>query len=281
MWRISSSLVLISFWLVGCATFLTRQSDYIHMDQKAALKGFKKIYLSAPPFILTAFQRIKAPSDIMVIYIEGDGYAWASRNQPSDDPTPKHPLSFDLASQDPSPIVVYLARPGQFEAGGRPTVDQSYWTNEIYSEEVIQANMRAIDSLKQSLGVTKISLVGFSGGAAVAVLVASRRKDIVALRTVAGNLDPDAFSRLHHVSPYKGSLDPLDIALTIGPIPQLHFVGDRDTIVPKSIVGAFLDKEGDTSHESLIIVKGEDHLKGWAKHWQELLNVPLWIKYHR
>jgi pimeloyl-ACP methyl ester carboxylesterase len=278
MSRIGSSLIIAVFLLSGCASFLTRQSDYIWMDRKAALKGFKKIYLSVPPFILTAFQRINAASDVMVVYIEGDGYAWTSRTQPSDDPTPKHPLAFELSAQDPSAKVVYLARPGQFEAGGSPGVDQSYWTGKIYGEDVIRSANTALDSLKKSLGVSKISLVGYSGGAAVAVLVAARRDDIIALRTVAGNLAPNIFVRLHHVSPFNGSLDPLAVASSVKSIPQLHFVGDRDTIVPKSIASAFLDQEGDLDHKSLIEVRGAKHLDGWARRWNELLNKPLWVK---
>lgn len=278
MWRISSRLVIVLFLLSGCATLLTRQSDYTRMDQQAVLKGFKKTYLPASPFILTAYQKIEGPSDVMVVYIEGDGYAWASRTQPSADPTPKHPLAFDLASQDPSLNVIYLARPGQFEQGGCPTIDRAYWMNKRYSQEVIQATNIAIDTLKQSLGVRKVSLVGYSGGAAVAVLVAATRNDVIALRTIAGNLAPDIFARMHHVSPLNGSLDPLTAAASIGSIAQLHFVGGRDTIVPKSIICAFLDQEGDIHHESLVEVDDADHGGGWNKHWNELLNKPLWVR---
>ena len=239
------------------------------------LEGFQRSYLSAPPFILTSFQKVRAPSDTMVIYIEGDGYAWASRTVPSDDPTPRHPLAFDLATQDPSGIVVYLARPGQFDANGRPLISRDYWTGKRYSEEVIQATSTAIDSLKKSLGVTKVSLVGYSGGAAVAVLVAARRSDVVALRTVAGNLASDVFAQRHHVSPLKGSLDPVAVASLIRKVPQLHFVGDRDTIVPKSIAETFLEKEGYPGYKSLIEVKGADHLNGWFREWKNLLRRPL------
>lgn len=275
MWRISSSLIIMFFFLAGCATFLTRKSDYIRMDQKAASKGFKRIYLSVPPFILTAYQKVDAPSEVMTVYIEGDGYAWASRTEPSDDPTPKHLLVFDLASEDPSPDVVYLARPGQFEESGSPTADQAYWTGKRYSQEVIESTSAALDSLKRSSGVTKFSLVGYSGGAAVAVLVAARRNDVIALRTVAGNIASDIFVRLHHLSPLAGSLDPLDVALSIRSIPQLHFVGGKDRIVPRAIACAFLDQEGDTAHESLVEVDGAGHMDGWAQQWRELLSKPL------
>ncbi|MBF0594768.1 MAG: alpha/beta hydrolase [Candidatus Omnitrophica bacterium] len=245
------------------------------MDHKAVLEGFQKTYLSAPPFILTSFQKIKSPSDTLVVYIEGDGYAWASRTEPSDDPTPKHPLAFDLATQDPSAIVVYLARPGQFDAGGKPIISRDYWTRKRYSEEVIQATGIAIDSLKKSLGVSKVSLVGYSGGAAVAVLVAARRTDVVALRTVAGNLAPDVFAQLHHVSPLKGSLDPLSVASSIRAIPQVHFVGERDMVVSRSIVETFLKELGDPGHKRLVVVEDADHLDGWVRQWESLLKKPL------
>ena len=275
MWRISSSLILMLLLCSGCATLLTRQSDYLRMDQQAALEGFQKIYFSAPPFVLTAYQRIKAKSDLMVVYIEGDGFAWVSRTEPSLDPTPKHPLAFQLACQDPSPNVIYLARPGQFEAGGTPSINQSYWTQKRFSPEVIQATSLALDTLKRTLGSAKISLVGYSGGAVVAVLVAAQRDDVIALRTVAGNLDPDLFTSLHHVSPLTGSLDPLAVASSIRSMAQLHFVGERDTTVPKAIATAFLDQEGDVRHASLIVVSGASHLERWVERWRELLKKPL------
>ncbi len=253
--------------LTGCATVEMPVVSRDDMFQAAVREGFKKQYLFAPPFVLTAYHKSAGASDTLVVYIEGDGYAWSSRTMPSDDPTPRHPLAFFLASEDQSPHVLYLARPGQFLADASPQVDQAYWTSKRYSEEVIQSTNAAIDQVKLSSGAGKVSLVGYSGGAAVAVLVAARRNDVIALRTVAGNLAPEVFTRLHHLSPLTGSLDPMAVALAVKGIPQRHFIGRRDAVVTRAVTEAFLDAEGDDSRQSLTEVDGADHLNGWAERW--------------
>ncbi len=259
--------------LAGCATVGVPVVSRDDMVQTAVREGFRKITLSAPPFVLTAYHKFSGSSDTLVVYIEGDGYAWASRTMPSDDPTPKHPLAFFLASEDQSPNVLYLARPGQFLASASPQVDQAYWTSKRYSEEVIQSTNAAIDQVKLSSGAGKVSLVGYSGGAAVAVLVAARRNDVVALRTVAGNLAPEVFARKHHLSPLSGSLDPVAVAQAVKGIPQRHFIGRRDTVVTKTVTEAFLDAEGDVSRLSLTEVDGADHSNGWAERWGALIKL--------
>jgi len=281
MWRTRSKtiLFLVGFLaataVTGCATVQTQVASRDAMFQTADGQGFTKKYLSAPPFVLTSYHKVSAPSDTVVVYIEGDGFAWASRTCPSDDPTPKHPLAFFLASKDQSPNVLYLARPGQFPHAGGPQVDRSYWTSKRYSEEVVQSTNAAIDQVKLSSGAKKISLVGYSGGAAVAVLVAGRRSDVVALRTVAGNLAPEVFSTVHHLSPLSGSLDPVAVAAAVNEIPQHHFIGSNDTIVTKEVTDAFLDAEGDRSRQRLTTVAGADHTNGWVERWRNLLVVPL------
>ncbi|MBF0478010.1 MAG: alpha/beta hydrolase [Candidatus Omnitrophica bacterium] len=262
IWTVVIMAVIV---LTGCAS----------IETQAVRERFIKQTLYAPPFYLTAYHKLSGSSDTLVVYIEGDGYAWVSRIVPSDDPTPRHPLAFFLATQDKSPNVLYLARPGQFLAAGAPAVDQAYWTSKRYSEEVIQSMNSAINEIKRSSGANKISLIGYSGGAAVAVLVAALRNDVTALRTVAGNLAPDVFSQEHHLSQLFGSLNPVTVAPTINAIPQRHFVGQKDRIVTKQVTEAFLDAEGDDSRQTMTEVYGADHTHGWKEHWQKLLLIPL------
>jgi hypothetical protein len=281
MWSTSSKILkftagfMVTAVLTGCATIETQKIGRDEMFQTAVREGFKKQYLSAPPFVLTAYHKRSGASDTLVVYIEGDGYAWVSRTMLSDDPTPKHPLAFFLASEDRSPNVLYLARPGQFLVVGSPQVDQVYWTSKRYSEEVIQSTNAAIDQIKRSSGASKVSMIGYSGGAAVAVLVAARRNDVVALRTVAGNLAPEVFNREHHLSPLSGSLNPVAVAPAVQGISQRHFIGREDVIVTKAVTEAFLDAEGDVSHKSITEVDGADHLNGWAGRWNEFLAMSL------
>jgi len=107
------------------------------------------------------------------------------------------------------------------------------------------------------------------------VLVAAGRSDVVGVRTVAGNLDPKELSKYHRVSQLDGSKDPIDAAGKVAHIPQRHFVGSRDKIVPPSIAESFVRMEGDKGYARITVVDGVSHNHGWQKRWRELLLMPL------
>ena len=210
------------------------------------------------------------------MYFEGDGRAWLSKNVLSNDPTPAHPLALELASLDPSSNVVYLARPCQYDGSAfQEPCDASYWSNKRYSEEVIASTNEAVDALVKEAGASGVHLVGYSGGGAVAVLVAARRTDVVSLKTVAGNLDPAAVKVYHEVSPLEGSLDPLGVASKISKIPQRHYIGERDDVVPSSIVQNFSRASGNDRCIKVTRVPGATHQVGWAERWEDLLKLPV------
>ena len=249
-------------------------------QKRACQAGFDKEYVKAGIFTLTTYQRLKAPSEKIRIYIEGDGRAWETRGRLSDDPTPSNPVALVLATADPSDTAVYIARPGQFPAPDSAECDPTYWSTRRFAPEVVEAFDKAIDILKKKAGAKNVELVGYSGGGAIAVLVAARRSDIVALRTVAGNLDPKALCDYHKVSQLDGSMDPLDVAQKVANIPQRHFVSAGDSVIPISITGSFAEKIGDQRHESITIVEGTNHTAGWQKAWPSLINTPLYKKDH-
>ena len=56
-------------------------------------------------------------------------------------------------------------------------------------DKVVRVSKQAIDTLKQQFQSEEIVLVGYSGGGAIAALVAARRADVADLISVAGNLD--------------------------------------------------------------------------------------------
>jgi hypothetical protein len=92
----------------------------------------------------------------------------------------------------------------------------------------------------------KIHLVGYSGGAAVAALIAESRGDIASLRTIAGNLDTEAANRYHGVSFMPESLNPISKASRLALLPQGHFVCDGDRIIPPLITEGFAKAMGNS-----------------------------------
>lgn len=268
-----SSLCL--FLATGCATFLPQNGRYEAADRVACTAGLKKSYIKTASFTLTAYVRFAGQNDPLHIYIEGDGKAWHSRTWLSDDPTPKTPLVLKMAALDPALNVAYLARPGQYAAAGSPACDAAYWSEKRFAGEVVEAINEAIDFLRDRSRTKEIHLVGYSGGAAIAVLIAALRKDVASLRTVAGNLDPEEVNRIHNVSPLKDSLKPTDVAEKLRKIPQRHFVGSQDAVVPPWIAESFLRRTGRQDFREITVVEGASHARGWSERWKTLLAMPL------
>ncbi|MFH1982330.1 MAG: hypothetical protein ABIL58_10815 [Pseudomonadota bacterium] len=134
----------------------------------------------------------------------------------------------------------------------------------------------AVELLRQKAKASKIHLIGYSGGAAVAVLVAARREDVIGVRTIAGNLDHETLNEYHRVDVLDGSLNPIDYSPEIGHIPMRHFIGTKDRIVPVFIVQSFARRTGDLSCRSVTEVAEATHSEGWREKWDELLRAPLW-----
>lgn len=258
----------------GCVSVGSPGSRYEAADRVAATGGLTKTYIQTKDFTLTAYGRISRPGEDITVYIEGDGSAWLSPTLLSGDPTPARPLVLQMAASDPAGNVAYLARPGQYGAGFSPGCDALYWSDRRFSPEVVEAMNGAIDRLCAASRSRKIDLVGYSGGAAIAVLVAARRGDFTSLRTVAGNLDTEAVNRHHGVSPLAGSLNPIDEAGRLGRLPQRHFAGAKDTVIPPFVARSFLKQAGDPDGRRLVILEDVSHSRGWLERWGEILTIP-------
>lgn len=236
----------------------------------ASENGFESYYIDTDDFSLASFVRFKKVGEPLTVYIEGDGYGF-SRNGISVDPSPRSSTVMELAALDPHDNVAYLARPCQYSPGDLATVcDSKYWSYARYSEPVVNSLNQAIAKLKRRIKAREINLIGYSGGGALAILIASRRHDISSIRTVAGNLDLKAMDQHHHTPPLHESLDPLSFASSVQHIPQLHFVGADDKIVPKQVAFNFA-KAAKLPNNSVIILPKVTHNKGWNKRWLQLL----------
>lgn len=235
--------------------------------QLITARGWTETSITTPTFNLHAFHPAHIdPTDTLYIYIEGDGRAWVSRNRASSDPTPSNPLAFELAYNSREPAV-YLARPCQYTAGNDPLCgDKKWWTSYRFAPEVISATNQAVDKIKQMYNANQVVLVGYSGGGAVAALTAAKRDDIAELITIAGNLDTEAWTNLHKVSALTGSLNPADQWHALQNIPQRHFVGSNDEIVPPSIAHSYAAHFPPDKRPKIITMDGYDHACCWTKN---------------
>lgn len=261
---------LLTLLIAGCVTAPvdTRRS----LAQGIAAQGaLQKTVIQTHGFDLTVFSKFTHAAAPAIAYIEGDGLAWRSRRAPSGDPTPTNPVALRLAQADDAPNVIYLARPCQYTRG--PACDKAYWTGKRFAPEVIAAMNSALDNILGRNNARGVRLVGFSGGGTLAALLAARRDDIIDLRTVAGNLDIEAHSRLHGLSPLHGSLNPAHDAARLRVIPQHHFTGADDKIVPLAIYQSYARALGDAPCLRHSVIAGASHEKGWDEKWARLQGI--------
>ncbi len=264
-------LTVICWCLTGCAGELLEDGRAKAL-RLASEAGFSPAKIDAGPFVLYSYVKgRRGASQRMVMYIEGDGRTWQNRYVPAPDPTPRNPIALEMAIRDPAPLVVYLARPCQYVRDlDRRACHPRYWTRDRYAEEVLEATERAIDHYLTILGATEIELIGYSGGGAIAALVAARRTDIVALTTVVAPLDHAAWTSHHDVSPMTGSLNPVDFADKLQAIPQLHLVGGDDSIVPSLVARAYQARSTGATRMRVVPIEDYDHICCWARDWRKL-----------
>jgi hypothetical protein len=263
-------------FLTACAANSSIETRHDTAASIGASAGMTERVLPAGVFNLTSWERVQQPGAAADIYIEGDGLAWVSRYRASMNPTPPDPLALHLAAEDKSRNVIYIARPCQYTGwNGDGACPDLYWTTGTAAPEVIAAYAQALSDIKARDHITGFNIIGYSGGAAIAVLVAAKRSDVLSIRTVAGNTDYAAFTAVHEVSPIKDSIDPVTVAAADSHIPQQHFIGEKDKTVPRDVFDGWKQASGTTACVHATIVPDNTHEKGWAEKWPELLNTPI------
>ncbi len=265
---------LLSAFALGCLLLSGCASTSVQERRQAAAAvaqqaGWQRLELDAGAFVLAAFAPAGlAQAGALTVYIEGDGAAWVDGGTPSFDPTPRNPLALRLAMADTRGQAVYLARPCQYVEGqSRRQCAAHYWTAGRFAPEVIDASDRALDQLKARYGAERLELVGYSGGGAVAALLAARRRDVARLVTVAGNLDTRAWTSALGVSPLSGSLNPADAWRALSTVPQRHYVGAKDRVMPPDIAASYAAHFPADRKPEIVAVPGYDHRCCWVETW--------------
>jgi hypothetical protein len=245
----------------------------VDSDKLAAAHGWQRVDFDAGRFLLRGYQNLSRPGGgDVAIYIESDGLSWIDRHTLSDDPTPLDTAVLELALADPSANRAYVGRPCQFLAErALRACSPVYWSSGRFAPEVVASVDAAVEEVKRRSGAERVRLFGYSGGAAIAALVAARRSDVAQMVTVAGVLDHARWTTDDGVSPLSRSLNPADEAQRLQSIPQVHFVGAKDEAVPPAVVESYLARMTDRSRTTLVRVPGYRHECCWTENWRELL----------
>lgn len=267
------SLMAMSLMSCQSATSRIEHKNNLLLQSHIPL-GKEVISTKAIPTYYHAIRQ-SVQNDTATIYIEGDGFAYLSRSTPSKNPTPKTPVGLHLALQDnTSPSVYYIARPCQYISGDNfKRCTTQYWTTHRYSAHILESFHHVLDHIKLNSNISHFDLVGFSGGANIAGLLATQRHDITSIRTVAGNLDNDFFTHFHQVSPMPHSLNMSNYTNRLQSVPQVHFISQNDEFVPPNISRSYLRKLDHTECVKAITVQHTTHLTGWREQWPQLLQI--------
>ncbi|CDA18669.1 putative uncharacterized protein [Acetobacter sp. CAG:267] len=243
--------LIILFFVAGC-TAIKAPTDFVYKE------------IPTRDFTLASWQKITDPFGTYKIYIEGDGYAFNAHGRATQDPTPKGTLVRELAFGDNNPNVVYLARPCQYIKS--PICSKRHWTTARFAPEVINAEYAAV---KQIAGDNPVILIGFSGGAQVAGLIASAKQglNVKKIITIAGNLDHLAWTQYHNLPPLNESMNLESYRKQFAQIPQIHYVGSDDKVMPPVLVRDFVGESC-----NLIEVRGATHNSGWEKIYSQIRN---------
>jgi len=242
------------------------------LEQRAAEAGFTRQRLDAGDMTLVGWiGPDRVPGDTwsgpLAVFFEGDGAAWPARDRPPADPTPRHPVALDLAVASRLPRVAVLARPCQYEQP--PACRVSDWTVDRFSPRSVARMDAALDDLKERTGVETLVLVGYSGGAFLAARLAAARADVRGLVTVAGVIDPAAWTRHHGVTALPG-LD-ARTADRLARLPQAHLLGEDDRIVPPAWARGVLARHGlGAPAHRVRVLEGQSHACCWGAAWPAL-----------
>ena len=263
----SVCFVTMAVYLSGCGARSVHERSQL-ADSIAQQAGFQSVTIPTKTFKLVGYHRFRTNSPDIIVYIEGDGFAWLDRYTISRNPTPLNPVALKLATVDESENVLYLGRPCQYvDINYERRCTNKYWTSHRFSQDVLDSYDQALSKISNKINGAKFHLVGFSGGGAIATLLSEKREDIATLRTIAGNLDHAALNYTRKVSQLNGSLNPISIATKLQMMPQIHYSGGNDKVIPSWISKNFSTAVGRSSCVKTITVPGATHIDGWVSYW--------------
>lgn len=237
-------------------------------QNKAAQYGLQQSTIKTDAFDLTVFTNglVNTDASSLHVYIEGDGQPFIQKRYINRDPTSRKGVALELLALDDTPSVL-IGRPCYHQPNARNCQDSKWWTSHRYSQEVVDAMTQALQQL--NIKHLPTTLIGHSGGGALAMLVATEIKEITNIVTINANINPREWTQHHGYTPLFGSLNPIDYFQTIEQIHQLNLIGEQDKNIPYS---TWLKQLNKPANSEVRIIPNFTHSCCWKKLWPNILN---------
>lgn len=260
--RITGLLLFISM-MIACSNPAKR------IDEKAIELGFIRNVVQSSAFSHVVYRNnLNIESGPLHVYLAGDGLPWATRNSISQDPTPRQSTILTLMAADKT-TSIYVGRPCYHGFAAQPPCSPIHWTHARYSEVVVNSMVEALRNAITPNNFSEIVFIGFSGGGTLAMLLAERFPQTGKIITIAGNLDPDAWTEHHGYSKLSHSLNPAHRPPLDANIFQLHLVGENDSKVPPALIRAAVAQQANTH---ITEISNFDHSCCWQNIWPLVLD---------
>ena len=283
----SAPLFGIIFFLSACTT----PSNLLR--QLAETQGSEEIILTGNGYRLRSYinqdsntlEDTKIPegnTQRLHVYLEGDGYNWLTPSLKATDPTSLNPMMLRMMMDDPYSSL-YLARPCYNGIQPVELCSTSLWTHKRYSKTVVNSMSAALENFLKDKPHSQVVLIGHSGGGTLALLIAAKLSNslsvpIVAVITLAGNLDIERWTDHHHYTPLSGSINPITAPPLNSNIAQIHFAGIKDNKIPIAFIENYVTQH---PQSTLIKIKHFDHNCCWESEWPDLLRkIDQLIEHH-
>ena len=255
----SITIVILSNF--GCS------SPVYMLESYADANNFTRLTVLGQDYTHVIYQKEQHSGDRWHIYIEGDGVPWIAQRFVARDPTPRKSLMLSLMRQDPISSL-YLGRPCYHGMISESNCEPWLWTHGRYSEQVVASMVAALNKLIHARHIKKITLIGHSGGATLAVLMAEQIKEADTVIGLAGNLDVKAWTEKHAYTTLKASLNPAERSSLPKHIREYHFIGDRDRVIPKQAILQYVKQRPSAC---LNVIHNCTHLDCWENYWVPIL----------
>lgn len=238
------------------------------LDRRAEGAGLQRIRAETGQFPSLIYMRRPAgeavPSAPLLVFIEGDGIPWRNGREPSADPTTRKALALELLLHSPAPAA-YVTRPCYHGLhSDKCTVEQ--WTGARYSEAIVANMVDTVREARRLSGAKQVSLIGYSGGGVLALLIAERLEHVASVVTIAANLDTDAWTEHHQYLPLSQSLNP-SRSKHEHPWPEWHLQGANDVTVPSATTAAYFARYPQARRQ---VIESYDHTCCWLRDWEQL-----------